>query len=62
MPAPLGAVLALPFTVITAGFGLVFRVVNLGASVASIVLRQILPRPIFNALTGAIKVAGATVA
>ncbi|GAB4818640.1 hypothetical protein N2152v2_005686 [Parachlorella kessleri] len=53
LPAPVGAVLALPFTVITAGFGLVFRVINLSASVASIVLRQILPRPVFNALTGA---------
>lgn len=52
LPPPLGAVLALPFTLLNAGFTLAFRVLNLGVSVATVVAGRLLPRPVMRALTG----------
>ncbi len=60
LPPPLNAVVALPFTVLNAGFTLVFRVLNLGVSIATVVARQILPRPVMNALIGALGPLGRT--
>lgn len=46
-------VVALPLTILQTGFGLVFRMLNLGVSIVTVVARQVLPRPVMRALTGA---------